>query len=113
MVGKAPHLADIKAEIEKRGSSLAQLAREHGCTRAALSLALRKPARMGEKIIAGFLGVHPSQLWPDRYDGAGARIVHVGAWRRRVNVNITKQPLAKRNRRRTSSAHTPKVVDAA
>ncbi|MBI6262380.1 helix-turn-helix domain-containing protein, partial [Proteus mirabilis] len=47
------HPADIIAALRKRGTTLAN--------------ALSRPWPKGEKIIADFLGVAPSEIWPSRY----------------------------------------------
>ncbi|WP_336958715.1 helix-turn-helix domain-containing protein [Sphingobium aquiterrae] len=69
------HPEDIKAAIRKKGSSLAELARREGISTQALSLALqaRVSARC-ELIIADFLNVHPSKIWPTRYKADGERM---------------------------------------
>lgn len=75
------HPEDIKAAIRKRGSSLAALARAQelegkpAITIQALSQALhaRVSARC-EDIIADFLEVPPSAIWPSRYRANGTRI---------------------------------------
>jgi len=69
------HPEDIKAAIRKRGSTLSALATRNGMTAQALSRALheRSSAR-AEQIIADFIGVHPMQIWPSRYDDQGERL---------------------------------------
>ena len=58
----------IKAKLRDRGVSLAALSREHGKSRNYFTMVLNSPLRHGEKIIAEIIGVHPSEIWPDRYD---------------------------------------------
>lgn len=69
------HPEDIKAEIRKRGYTLAALAREHGVSKQQLSMAIgsRVSARC-ERIIADFLSTKPHRIWPSRYHKHGARI---------------------------------------
>ena len=60
------HPADVTAAIEKRIHSLTSLARKHGYSLAAFSMAIRKPHPRVEKIIAQFLGISLHRLFPDR-----------------------------------------------
>lgn len=62
-----PHPEHIKAAIRSRGTTLRELARRWGYSHAAISVAMRKPWPAIEKRIAKFLGVHPRELWPERY----------------------------------------------
>ena len=61
------HRADIRAELEKKGTSLAQLGIENGLSRTTVRNALDKPYPKGEWIIANALGLKPSDIWPSRY----------------------------------------------
>ena len=70
--------ADIKAEIEKRNQSLTSLARKHGYSQSAFSLAIRKPYPRVEKIIAQFLGISLHRLFPDRWHSDGTRMIKPG-----------------------------------
>lgn len=74
------HPEDIKAAIRKRGGTLAALARSAGVSTQALSAALatRSSARL-EIFVAKFLGTPPHQIWPSRYNNAGARILFTTA----------------------------------
>jgi len=67
------HPEDIKAEIRKRGVTLADIARSAGIGGNALRLALTLPRRDAERAIAGFLGLHPKITWPSRYHANGRR----------------------------------------
>lgn len=62
------HPADIKAELEKRGWSLARIGREYRYALPGPNNVLRKPWPVLEQIIADILGVHPSDIWPSRYN---------------------------------------------
>ena len=66
------HPADIKAALEKRGWSLARIARENGyrCTTTPAD-ALRRPYPVMEAIIAGIIGTTAARIWPSRYDENG------------------------------------------
>jgi Ner family transcriptional regulator len=66
------HPADIKAALEKRGWTLARIARDHGYTCVTTPAdALRRPYPVMEQIIAGIIGVAPREIWPSRYDRHG------------------------------------------
>ena len=68
------HPEDIKAEVRKRGSTLADVARKAGIKDAALRLALVVPRARAEAAIAAFLGVAPVSIWPSRYHPGGERM---------------------------------------
>ena len=61
----------IKYQLGRLGYTLTSLGREHGVSRHAVSLALRKPYPKMEAVIATALEMQPSELWPDRYDEQG------------------------------------------
>ena len=61
----------IKQALRDRGSSMAQVARDHGVTRDAATLAMKKPYPRMERAIARALNLEPQQLWPERYDHQG------------------------------------------
>ncbi len=61
------HRADIRAELEKRGTSLRQLSREAGLSENTLRNTLDRKWPKGEKIIADAIGVSPQVIWPTRY----------------------------------------------
>ena len=69
------HPEDVKAAIRKRGKSMADLAREHHLPSANVRNALRRPVRSGEIVIAAFLGIPLCELWPDRWDVNGKRVL--------------------------------------
>lgn len=60
------HPADIIAALRKRGTTLAAIS-EAGLSSSTLANALSRPWPKGEWIIANFLGIHPSEIWPSRY----------------------------------------------
>lgn len=62
------HSADIIAAIKKKGSSLSQISRSVGLNSSTLNNALSRRWPKGERIIAEFLGVVPSEIWPSRYN---------------------------------------------
>lgn len=61
------HPADIIAAIKKKGTSLSALSRSSGLNSSTLSNALARRWPKGERIIADFLELQPSQIWPSRY----------------------------------------------
>ncbi|PHM70018.1 helix-turn-helix domain-containing protein [Xenorhabdus kozodoii] len=61
------HQADIIAALRKRGTTLAALSREAGLSSSTLANALSRQWPKGERIIADYLEVHPSEIWPSRY----------------------------------------------
>lgn len=62
------HPADIKAEIEKRGMTLAQLSIEAGLTANAVSIALKQSLKSGELAVSEFLNIPVHLLFPTRWD---------------------------------------------
>ena len=70
-VNKDWHPADIKAALEKRGWSLAELSLRHSYSRTLAAKALHYPYPNMERIIGKALGVHPKSIWPSRYDENG------------------------------------------
>ncbi|WP_064540315.1 helix-turn-helix domain-containing protein [Buttiauxella ferragutiae] len=61
------HKADIIAGLRKKGTSLAALSRAAGLSSSTLANALTRPWPKGEFLIAEALGIHPSEIWPERY----------------------------------------------
>lgn len=67
---------DIKAELRRRGWNLAKLSRESGVPHSTLKMSFfAKASPKGDFVIAEALGVHVHDLWPDRYDSSGRRII--------------------------------------
>lgn len=65
------HPADLKALLEKRGLSLAQVSRNAGYSPTSAGRALRTPWPAMEEIIAEAVDLHPIDIWPSRYDASG------------------------------------------
>lgn len=61
------HPADIIAALRKKGTSLAALSRSAGLSSSTLANAITRPWPKGEFLIAEAIGVHPSEIWPERY----------------------------------------------
>ena len=68
------HQADIIAGLRKKGTSLAALSRAAGLSSSTLANALIRPWPKGEFLIAEALGVHPSEIWPERYFGEDGKV---------------------------------------
>ncbi|MCE0828210.1 helix-turn-helix domain-containing protein [Buttiauxella sp. A2-C2_NF] len=69
------HKADIIAGLRKKGTSLAALSRAAGLSSSTLANALVRPWPKGEFLIAEALGVHPSEIWPERYFGEDGKVM--------------------------------------
>ncbi|WP_145521190.1 helix-turn-helix domain-containing protein [Yersinia mollaretii] len=69
MIKKTPdwHPSEIIAAIRKKGSTLSAVSRKSGLSSSTLANALTRPWPKGEYIIADFLNIHPSEIWPSRY----------------------------------------------
>lgn len=66
------HRADIKAELEKRGLSLNQLAAETQLKAGTLNNVFRVKYPKAERIVAKAIGVAPEVIWPSRYPQVNA-----------------------------------------
>jgi Ner family transcriptional regulator len=64
---------DVKAALERRGESVASVARAHGLHRATLCGVKTRRYPHAQKIIADALSMRPEQIWPERYSKNGAR----------------------------------------
>ncbi|MBY6243923.1 helix-turn-helix domain-containing protein [Methylosinus sp. Sm6] len=68
------HRADILAEVRKRGSTLAGIARSVGLSRHSVYWAMITPHPRANLAVAEFLGVSASTLWPQWFDEDGKLI---------------------------------------
>lgn len=59
------HPAEVKAQLEMRGTNLAKLARDHDY--AHISEVLHRRWLAAEHIVAKALGMKPEAIWPSRY----------------------------------------------
>ncbi|MGH6887950.1 MAG: helix-turn-helix domain-containing protein [Rhizomicrobium sp.] len=59
--------ADVKAAVEKRGESIASIARANGLSRATLCMAKTRWSPRAQLLIARALRLRPEQIWPRRY----------------------------------------------
>lgn len=57
----------IQAEIRRRGTTLAQIARDNGLQRGTLQMIFYKRYPKGQAIVAAFLGRTRHELWPHWY----------------------------------------------
>lgn len=64
----------IKAEIERRGKSLTQLAKDNNLPAQTVRNALHHPSKSGELIISKFLGKPLHVLFPDRWTKDNKRV---------------------------------------
>lgn len=64
----------IKAEIERRGKSLAQLARDNKLSEQTVRNALSQPSKSGELIISQFLKQPLYVLFPERWTKENKRV---------------------------------------
>jgi Ner family transcriptional regulator len=67
------HKADIKAAIEKAGTTLKALSLEGGLSESACRKALAVPSPRAEALIAARLNLPLHKIWPERYDERGGR----------------------------------------
>lgn len=68
----------VRAQLLFIGKSYADIARENGWSRRAVSNAMTNPSDPQERAIAAALGVTQADLFPERYDRAtGKRLHHV------------------------------------
>lgn len=65
------HRADIVAAFRKRNTTLARYSRQCGYTSTWLAQATGRAYPKAERVIAEFLGVTPSTIWPSRYHPDG------------------------------------------
>lgn len=68
------HPEDIKAAIRKKGATLSSLGKRHGIERRLMSIALTRPHRAAEEVIAEFLQIPAHHIWPSRYHPDGKRL---------------------------------------
>lgn len=61
----------IKYQLRRKGSSLAQLARELGVSDSPVKNTKRVPYPRMERAIADALGLEPIDIWPERWNADG------------------------------------------
>jgi len=67
------HPEDIKAEVRKRGMTLAEIGRLNGLSRQTMAHALVQPSAAAERVIADAIGIAAHHIWPSRYHPDGSR----------------------------------------
>ena len=67
-------VADIKYRLAKKGITFVDLDRRYGLSRGICRIAVSSPHAKGEQAIADALGVHPKDIFPNRYDEYGNRL---------------------------------------
>jgi len=75
----------IKYQVQMRGQSLAKVASDAGVSRACLYSAFNKTYPRMERVLADFLELEPSQLFPERYDKDGLPIYRMGRPKKSVS----------------------------
>ena len=69
----------IKAEIHRKGETLASLSVKNGLSKSSCSVALHVPVPAANHAIAKFIGRTVHDLWPDWYHEDGTRIPSSGS----------------------------------
>jgi Ner family transcriptional regulator len=59
---------EIKYELEKRGKSLAAIARKLGVSRTAVAKVKKRRSARVQAAIAKEIRRQPEEIWPERYD---------------------------------------------
>ena len=72
------HPADIKAVIEKRGTTLREIGRVHGYSSQVFVSCLHYPYRKVERLLSDYLGIPLHVLFPKRWDSSGNRLIKIG-----------------------------------
>lgn len=87
----------VCGQLRLRGTSLRMLAQAEGVTHQAMSATLAAPNVHLEPVIAGALGLTPAQLFPERFDALGNRIVQTRAPQRSTAARRAKAENAERS----------------
>lgn len=80
---------NIKAEIGRRGQTLTSLADLYGLSRSAIGATLTsrsKPITAADQAVSHFLSIPLHELWPERYDDRGNRLVPLKPLRKVPNL---------------------------
>lgn len=67
--------AKIKYELAVRGLTCSELDRRHDLYRGQCANALYEPDEAGERVLANAIGQSPQDLWPERFDPTGERLI--------------------------------------
>lgn len=87
------HPEDIKAEVRKRGGTLASVARNAGLSDVSGRVAFHLPVPTANRAIAEFIGVPVNELWPQWFDAEGNRKSSISS-----NENSPKAPRGHRQK---------------
>lgn len=63
--------AEVVYLLKKNGHSLRQISIKNGYRADTAKLVLRKAWPKMERIVSGYLGIKPWEIWPSRYDSNG------------------------------------------
>lgn len=85
---------DIYAAIRRTGTDLGALSVANGLCRQACCFALTHPWPGVQAIIAARIGQRPQDIWPSRYDAAGAPLPRSQIIARRVASSSQKRKAA-------------------
>lgn len=80
----------VCGQLRLKATSLRALAEIEGVTHQAMSAALVAPNAHLEPVIAGALGLTPVQLFPERFDAMGKRIVQTRSQQRSTGARRAK-----------------------
>jgi len=65
----------IRYELERAGyATLTEIDDKYHLPRGNVSAAIRFPMTSGEIAISSALGIHPAEIWPNRYNALGERL---------------------------------------
>ncbi len=79
---------EIKAEIARRGQTLTGLGEMYGIPGSSIRVTLMRkaPITTADQVISDFLKVPLHELWPDRYDDKGHRLVKLRPTRKPIKA---------------------------
>jgi len=80
---KDKHWSDVKARLEKKGSSLSMIARRLKISPQAVAIVRDKVRPRIQTEIAKELSTKPSVLWPSRYHHPNGPAIPAADWRRK------------------------------
>ena len=65
----------IRYHLECKGyATFTEIETKFGLPPTTISSAIRFPMEKGENVISSILGLHPAEIWPDRYGVQGVRL---------------------------------------
>lgn len=74
------HWSDVKASLEKKGSSLADVASKLGLTKQSMTKVKHQPYARIESAIAKELDKDPQAIWPTRYYHSNGSPIRPSIW---------------------------------